>query len=164
MGEISLQYLPAIRIAALRHQGAHDPQITDGTWQKLILWASPRRLLGRNPEIRGVGLLWDNPQKIHMRNRRYDVGVPIEPGDMVHVETPVMMLVTAPGRYLHASHKGSYENINSTYEDIFNGAFRYDGWVLTAQPIVEIYRNSPSEVSEDELYTDIYLPVIKMKD
>lgn len=162
MSDVSLQYLQPIWVAAFRHRGAHDPGLTDATWQELIVWASPRRLLGRSAEARGVGLLWDDPRSFSARDRRYDVGVPIDPADIAAVEAPGFVVVTAPGRYLRASHIGPYEELLGAYEQVVSGPLRYDGWTLLAQPIVEVYRNSPSEVSEDELHTDIYFPVAKL--
>jgi AraC family transcriptional regulator len=162
MSEVALQYLQPIWVAAIRHRGAHDPALTDATWQELIVWASPRRLLGKSSDARGIGLLWDDPRRFDARDRRYDVGVPIEPRDAEDVTPPGFVVVTAPGRYLKATHQGPYEQIQSTYERIFDGPMRYDGWTLLAQPIIEIYRESPSEVAEDELRTDIYLPAAKL--
>lgn len=162
MSEVVLQYLQPIWVAAVRHRGTHDPALTDATWQELILWASPRRLLGRSSDARGIGLLWDDPRHFAPTERRYDVGVPIEPADVENVEPPGFVVVTPPGRYLRATHEGAYEQIESTYSSIFDGPMRYDGWTLLAQPIIEIFRNSPSEVDEDELRTDIYLPAAKL--
>jgi DNA gyrase inhibitor GyrI len=162
MSDVALQYLKPIWVAAVRHRGAHDPALTDATWQELIIWASPRRLLGRSGDARGIGLLWDDPRRFGPNERRYDVGVPIDPADADQVEPPGFVVVTAPGRYLRATHEGAYEQIQSTYEQVFDGPMRYDGWTLLAQPIIEIYRNSPSEVDEDELRTDIYLPAVKL--
>ncbi len=162
MSDVQLQYLQPIWVAAIRHRGAHDPNLTDATWQELIVWASPRRLLGRSLDARGIGLLWDDPRQFGARDRRYDVGVPIDPEDAASVEPPGFVVVTAPGRYLKATHRGAYEHIQSTYEAVFDGPMRYDGWTLLAQPIIEIYRNSPSEVDEDDLETDIYIPAAKI--
>ena len=162
MSDVALQYLQPIWVAAMRHKGPHDPSTTDATWQELIVWASPRRLLGRSLDSRGVGLLWDDPRQFGPDERRYDVGVPIDREDREAVEPPGFVVVTAPGRYLRAVHTGPYDRIQDTYERIFNGPMRYDGWTLLAQPIVEVYRNSPSEVDEDELHTDIYVPAAKL--
>lgn len=162
MTEVALQYLKAMRVAVFRHRGPHEPRLTDSTWNDLILWAAPRRLLGRDPEVRGVGLLWDDPRVIHARERRYDVGVPILFEDEERVEAPGFVVVTAPGRYLKATHHGSYDRLLDTYDEVESGPLRYDGWTLLAQPIIEIYRNSPSEVSEDDLITDLYFPVAKV--
>lgn len=162
MSDVALQYLQPIWVAALRHRGPHDPALTDATWQELIVWASPRRLLGRSIEARGVGLLWDDPRRFDARERRYDVGVPIDPEDVEAVEAPGFVVVTAPGRYLKATHEGAYERLATTYDRVFDGPLRYDGWTLLAQPIIEVYRNSPSEVDEDDLRTDIYIPAAKL--
>lgn len=162
MSDVALQYLHAIWVAAIRHRGPHDPGAADATWQELIVWASPRRLLGRSMDARGVGLLWDDPRQVEARGRRYDVGVPIDPQDVEQVSAPGFVLVTAPGRYLKVTHEGEYERILDSYERVIDGPLRYDGWTLLAQPIVEVYRNSPSEVAEEELRTDIYFPVAKL--
>ncbi|MCW2950090.1 MAG: transcriptional regulator [Thermoleophilia bacterium] len=162
MTDVALQYLNAIRVAAFRHAGPHDPRLTDATWQQLIVWASPRRLLGRTPEARGIGLLWDDPRNFGPRERRYDVGVPIDVEDVENVEAPGFVVVTAPGRYLSVRHTAGYESILDTYDQVMAGPLRYDGWTLLAQPIIEVYRNSPSEVPESELHTDIYFPVAKL--
>ena len=63
---------------------------------------------------------------------------------------------------LAATHVGSYESLMSTYEQVIDGPLRYDGWTLLAQPIIEIYRDSPAEVGEDDLRTDLYFPVAKL--
>ena len=162
MTDVALQYLNSVRIAAIRHRGPHDPRLADATWQDLIVWASPRGLLGRRPDVRGVGLLWDDPRSSEARDRRYDVGVPIDPEDDPQVDGAGFVLVTAPGRYLRAVHMGAYDRLMETYDDVLQGPLRYDGWTLLAQPIVEVYRNSPSEVPEDDLHTDIYFPVAKL--
>ncbi|MCW2928439.1 MAG: transcriptional regulator [Thermoleophilia bacterium] len=162
MSAVALQYLHAIWVAAFRHPGSHDPGLTDATWQELIVWASPRRLLGRSLDARGVALLWDDPRHFGPKDRRYDVGVQIDPADAETVTEPAFVVVTAPGRYLCATHVGSYERILDTYEQVMDGPLRYDGWTLLAQPIVEVYRDSPSEVDEDDLHTDIYFPVAKL--
>ena len=75
---------------------------------------------------------------------------------------PGFVIVTTPGRYLCATHMGSYDRITETYDFVMQGPMVHDGWTLLAQPIIELYRNSPSEVGEDELKTDIYFPVAKL--
>jgi effector-binding domain-containing protein len=79
-----------------------------------------------------------------------------------NVTPPGFVLVTAPGRYLTATHQGKYDKLLDTYERVIDGPLRYDGWTLLAQPIIEVYRNSPSEVDEEDLRTDIYFPVAKL--
>src|SRR5687768_622997 len=100
--------LEPLVVAAVRHRGSHDPRMTDATWEQLILWASPRRLLGRSLEIKGVGLLWDDPRTVSADERRYDVAIPIDPEDAESVETPARVLITMPGEYVMQRHHGPY--------------------------------------------------------
>lgn len=162
MPDSSLQYLKSIVVVAQRHRGAHQPHLTDATWQELILWASPRGLLGRRDDVRGVGVLWDDPRQFGPHDRRYDVGIPIDQADVESIESPAFVLITAPGRYTCVTHEGAYDRIFETYEAVIDGELRYGDQVLLAQPIIEVYRNSPSEVAEADLRTDIYFPTFKL--
>ena len=162
MSEAVYEELDPIVIATIRHAGSHDPRFTDDAWDQLILWASPRRLLGRRSDVRGVGLLWDDPRLFPVEDRRYDVGVPVDAEDAAVVEAPAFITVTSPGKYLKATHHGGYETIGRTYDDVLGNTMRYEGLELVAAPMIELYRNSPAEVSEDDLVTDIYLPVVKL--
>ena len=162
MAPLETEDLGPIVVAALRHRGAHSPMSTDGTWSDLILYASPRRLLGRNPEVRGVGLLWDDPRTFPDDERRYDVGIPIDREDISDIERPAFVIVTCPGRYMKVRHVGPYDELLRTYHDVLSNTLRYEELTLVGSPIIELYRNSPADVEEDDLVTDIYLPVIKL--
>lgn len=160
---MELEQLPPITIAAFRHVGKHEPFYTDDTWERLILWASPKRLLGRDPDIRGVGLLWDDPRIVPADGRRYDAGVPIFPEDIPAIEHPALVLITMPGEYMHVRQVGPYSQLPQTYQNALGLTMRAEGLELAAAPIIELYRNSPSEVSSDELITDIYLPLVAIE-
>jgi AraC family transcriptional regulator len=159
---LELRHLDSLLVATLRHVGPHDPSLTSDTWQDLIVWASPRRLLGRHPEVRGVGLLWDDPTTVPADERRYDVGVPIDEADIPAVELPMRVLRTLPGEYLHLRHVGDYERLPFTYESALGISMLAEGMRLAAAPALELYRNSSAEVPTDELLTDIYLPVVRV--
>jgi DNA gyrase inhibitor GyrI len=154
--------LDPIVVASMRHRGMHDPQSTSGTWEELILWASPRRLLGRRMDVRGIGMLWDDPRQWPADQRRYDVGIPIDPEDSGDIEEPAFLNLVQPGRYLKAVHQGSYDTIMRTYETVLEVTLRIHEYELVSAPIIELYRNSPSEIAEEELVTDIYFPVIQL--
>lgn len=162
MATANYEDLDPIIIAAIRHRGPHDPRHTDAAWEELIVWASPRRLLGRRFDVRGVGLLWDDPRIFPPDQRRYDVGIPIDPEDAPDVERPAFVTVTSPGEYLKATHKGPYDTISRTYDDVLGNTLRYERMEMVAAPMIELYRNSPAEVAEEDLTTDIYIPVIQL--
>ncbi len=161
MSEPTFAELDAMVIAAMRHQGRHMPHLTDATWEKFIVWASPKRLLGRRDDVRGVGLVWDDPRTFPPQDRRYDVGVPILPEDVEKIEPPVFLLVTLPGEYLKVTHEGPYDQVPATYDEAMDVVMPQHGLDMLAAPIIEVYRNSPAEVLDEELRTDIYIPVIR---
>ena len=159
--EPEFEDLDAMIIAAMRHAGKHLPTTTDSTWEKFIVWASPKRVLGRRDDVRGVGILWDDPRLFSPDQRRYDVAVPILAEDVEKIEPPVFLLVTMPGTYMKFRHMGPYSDISESYDKAMNDVMGMNGLDLLAAPMLEMYRNSPTEVPEDELVTDIYFPVIR---
>lgn len=162
MSDVVIEQLEPIVVATIRHGGPHEPRFTDDAWDRLILWASPRRLLGRRFDIRGVGLLWDDPRLFAADARRYDVGVPVDPEDARDVEQPAFITVTMPGQYLKVTHRGSYSTLARTYEAALGATMRYENLELAAAPMIELYRDSPAEVPEEDLTTDIYIPVVRL--
>lgn len=153
------EHLDPMIVATMRHSGPHDPRFTDSAWERLILWASPRRLLGRNLHVNGVGLLWDDPRAVPPEARRYDVGIPIDTQDIPLVEPPAAVLVTMPGEYRKVRHHGAYDKLPQTYADALGMTLQVNELHLLAAPILELYRNSPADTPTDELITDLYVPV-----
>ena len=159
---VSYQHLAPIIVASMRHRGPHVPAATNATWEELILWASPRRLLGRRPDLRGVGLLWDDPRQWPADQRRYDVGVPVDPIDSQIIEAPAFLTLTLPGTYGVVRHTGPYSEIPAVIEHALTVDMPMTGHELVAAPILELYRNSPADFLESELVTDICIPVTKL--
>ena len=56
-----------------------------------------------------------------------------------------------------AVHKGPYETSESTYNELF-AWIEAHGRTITG-PIREVYLNDPAEVGEEEILTEIYVPV-----
>ena len=63
------------------------------------------------------------------------------------------------GKYAKFLHKGSYESLNQTYENIFGGWYINSSHQIDSTPIIEKYLNDPDEVSQSELLTEIYIPI-----
>ncbi|MBC7643884.1 MAG: GyrI-like domain-containing protein [Thermoleophilia bacterium] len=159
---ISYQHLAPIIVASMRHRGAHIPEATNATWEELILWASPRKLLGRRVDLRGVGLLWDDPRQWPADQRRYDVGVPVNPVDSELIEAPAFLTLTLPGTYGVIRYTGPYSEIPKVVEQALTIHLPLTGHELVAAPILELYRNSPADFAESDLITDICIPVTKL--
>ena len=63
------------------------------------------------------------------------------------------------GAYAKFIHKGAYNNIEKTYDDIFGNWFIKTEYKIDSTPIIEKYLNNPYEVEDFELLTEIYIPL-----
>jgi len=61
------------------------------------------------------------------------------------------------GKFATATHKGPYSKLNETYTAIGEWMDK-NGYAMKSSPY-EIYLNSPGDVQDDELLTEIYFPV-----
>ncbi|MDD2890964.1 MAG: GyrI-like domain-containing protein [bacterium] len=108
------------------------------------------------------GVYYDDPKKVAPEKCRYDVCVPIAPvadsiagkitGDIKIKEIPAVEVA-------FLVHKGAYNKVGPAwgglYKWIFKNGYKPDG------PGREFYLNSPQEVPEDSLLTEIQIPVKK---
>ena len=116
-------------------------------------------------EIETVGdlfaIFYNNPRTAKEDSVVYDVGIPINP-ELDPDETDEIRIVTIiEHNVLSGIHKGPVENIQDTYNIMAEYSIenKYD---IIGSP-KEIYIKNKYEVeNEDDLITEIQLPVIKM--
>lgn len=101
---------------------------------------------------------YTSPKEVAPGDMQYEMGVPFlgeasEQGKVKIKDMPAQDV-------LYALHKGPYNEVGLVYEVLMNKIME-DGYQMVGAPI-EIYFNSPMEVSEDELLTEIQFPVIKV--
>jgi effector-binding domain-containing protein len=81
-------------------------------------------------------------------------GFIVNRADMDAATCAVKADVTPGGRVVHGRHKGSYSGIRGAYGEMHG--FVTAAGLGFAAPTWEVYRNSPDEVAEDALLTDLY--------
>jgi len=103
------------------------------------------------------GIYYDDPNKVPPDECRYDICIPIsaeiEGDSLVQIKEIAEMEVAS------IMHKGAYENVGPSWGKLY-------GWIFKnkyepAGPGMEVYLNSPMEVPEDSLLTEIQVPVKK---
>jgi len=78
MNPITVQDLPAYRIAYMRHLGPYDDGPISVLWEEFSRWAGPRGLFG--PGKLSFGVSHDNPEITPPARCRYDAGVEVPHG------------------------------------------------------------------------------------
>ena len=152
--EVRVISLEPARIAFVRHVGPYAE--VGPTWQRLVAWAGGQGLLGLDTRI--FGLCHDDPDTTTPEQLRYDacivIGPDVQAGDGVEVQD------FAGGRYAVATHRGSYTRLAETYSGLIEEWVPANRLELAEErPCVEVYRNDPQQTPENELVTDVHVPI-----
>jgi AraC family transcriptional regulator len=103
--------------------------------------------------IFSVEVVASGPQE----HTRYDASV-LVPDDLLLPEGLAEEHVPA-GRYARTTHAGSYEGLPGAWGRLTGEWLPSSGHRLGEGVCYEVYRNSPAVVAEDELRTDLYVPL-----
>jgi len=101
---------------------------------------------------------YTSPAEVAPEDMQYELGVPFVGNAS---EAGKVKIKNLPAQdVLYAVHKGPYSEVGLVYEVLMDKVIE-EGYQMIGAPM-EIYFNSPMEVSEDELLTEVQFPVIKM--
>lgn len=150
--EPTIKDIPEIRVVYIREKGRFDT-----TTKKLIevlceMLSHPENK--KNVTVTGpvMSLCYDEEYK--ETDADIECAVPIS-GQVV-LTHPNLKIKTYPaGKFLSYNHKGSYYRLNEKYTYLFK--YAEDHNITLISPNRELYLNDPSEVSEDELQTEIQI-------
>lgn len=153
--DVRIDTLEPKHIAFLRHVG---PYIGIGEkFGQLYAWAGPKGLLG--PESEVLGVYYDNPEVTPTEKLRADAAVTVAPGTAP--EGDVQIGEIAGGAYAIATHKGSYAGLPECYRWLYGVWLPQSGRVPADAPCYERYVNNPADTAEEDLLTEIYMPLGK---
>lgn len=151
--DVCIEKLPAKRIAFLRHIGPYTG--VGEKFQQLMAWAGPKGLFG--PQTQVLGIYHDNPEVTDEQKLRSDAAVTAP--DHVTAEGDVQIGEIAGGDYAIATHKGSYAGLAECYRWLYGVWLPQSGRVPADAPCFERYVNNAAETAEQDLITEIHLPL-----
>jgi AraC family transcriptional regulator len=151
--DVQIVVFPQTRVAALEHRGA--PHREHETVRRLVEWRIANRL---HPDRhRMYGVHYSDPRATPPDSYRVDFCVSID-DDVAPNPQGVVAKWIPGGRCASARHFGSRETVSTAY-------YLYDVWLpqsgeaLRDFPIFFHYVNVGPQVLEDEMITDVYLPL-----
>ncbi len=154
--EVEIVELAEQLIAYSEHHG-NPLKITD-TALKFLKW---RAETGLSPvsDCNSYGIFHNDPSEVAEENFRFDVcstvSKPIPENDF-----DVKNGTISAGRYAVTRHNGSYETLPETFKKLKGDWLPKSGESKTDDPCYFHYVNSLNDVEhEDELITDIYMPL-----
>lgn len=129
----------------------------DNAWKKLWKYTKENGLLNRNNDF--IGLSFDNPSITRQEKCRFYACVSIE--NEIKPEAEFGIYKLKAGTYAVFTHKGAYSGLNDLYHSIYRKWLPGSGFRLRNAMPFEKYVNDPGRFTENELITEIYIPIKK---
>jgi len=143
----------------LQYQGNYeDIKGIEKTWKQLLKHAHKHKLLTDKTIV--VGEVLDDDEITESINCRYNAGIILPEAQKTDVKEMFKIKEVTSQKYAKFIHKGNHESCFETYNTI------YAHWMYEVQlefadaPILEFYINDEEDTPQEELITEIYIPVI----
>jgi AraC family transcriptional regulator len=127
----------------------------EAAWNAICGWAGPKGLMTPNTEFIGISL--DDPNITEASKLRYQACLTLS--NSVGTSGEVLKKEVAGGKYAVFTLKGAYNLLQSAYDYIFGEWLNNGEYQLREEPAFEKYLNSPEEVPEEKLITEIWIPI-----
>jgi AraC family transcriptional regulator len=151
--DVSIVDFPETRVAALEHRG--PPEREHESVRTLIAWRKENRLAPHAHKSYGVH--YNDPRKVAPADYRVDLCISVAEEVPANVYGVVNKTIPA-GRCAVARHLGSRENVSAAAY-LYETWFPQSGETLRDFPIFFHYVNVGPQVREEEMITDVYLPL-----
>lgn len=157
--KFEIETLPTFQMLYLQYKGTYENvKGIEKTWKQLLKYADKRKLLTDKTIV--LGEVLDDDEITESINCRYNAGIILTEAQKIEVEGMFKVKEVASQKYVKFIHKGSHESCFETYNTI------YAHWIYEVQlefadaPTLEFYLNDEENTSQEELITEIYIPVI----
>jgi AraC family transcriptional regulator len=151
--DVELKTSGPIRIAFVRHVGPYDK--VGPAWDRLMDWVGRECLFG--PDVRFLGVCWDDPDVTPPDRLRYDACVTVDASIQPAADVGVRLL--RGGRYAMTLHEGPYTRLNETYAALIGHWLPDHGYTPGDPPSLEFYLNDPNSTAPDDLLTEVWMPI-----
>ncbi len=152
---VQIEKYEKIHIAYVQHKGPYEA--VEPAFDRLFELAEENGLWGgRDAEI--LMLSHDDPNVTESKYLRADAGIVIT--DLTRDVGEMKKQTIAAGQFAVAHFTGAYSDLNEAYDWIYGSWLPDSGREAADQPTIEIYHNDPVDVNEDELLTEVRIPLV----
>ncbi|BDZ67653.1 AraC family transcriptional regulator [Methanobacterium ferruginis] len=151
--EVIEKRIKEAKVAYIPYMGSYDkiPELM----QEVGEWVASK---GLQMTGRVYGTYFNSPEDTAEENLQYEIGFSFS-GD-TEPEGKIGIKEIPEHTVLAAIHKGPYTEVGPVIHGVVDYAVK-NGYDIVG-PVTEVYLNSPMEVPESELLTDVQFPVIKI--
>ncbi|KAF5088892.1 GyrI-like domain-containing protein [Methanobacterium aggregans] len=150
--KIEVKEVPQKHVAYIFHKGSFEniPELMG----EVVGWVMSKGLQITEPPF---GVYYTSPQDVSPEEMKFEVGIPF--AGEAEAEGKIRVKNVKPHKVISVMHKGPYSEVSKVYAAVMEYAVK-EQYEPAGAP-VEIYLNSPQEVPEEDLLTEIQFPVIK---
>jgi len=152
---IRIESIKPIDVYTMRFVGEYAQ--SHEVWERLIAFAAKHRLFQK--DFFAYAIAYDNPDITNSGKLRYDACIS-QTKVISELEEGMFAKQLQGGKYAVFLHNGDHEKLTETYDAIFGNWFYQNEVVLRDTPIFQKFLNNKHEVSESELLTEVYVPVV----
>jgi AraC family transcriptional regulator len=155
---VTIEDMPAIRVAAVRHVGAYNRIVE--AFQRLGAIAAPAGL--QRDDAMMLAIYHDDPETTPVEQWLSDACLSV--GEGVALPEGVFEQRLTPGLYARTTHLGPYRRLGDTWSRLMGEWLPRSGQRVGSGWSYEVYRNNPQDTPQDDLRTDLYLPLAEAAD
>lgn len=152
--EPKIKTVKAKRLIYAQALGAYD-ESSQKAWQQVCDYAKQKHLFGFRTEF--IGISFDDPTVTESEKLRYNACLTVS--KEVKPEAEIGVMEIPEGKYAIFTHKGPYEELNSSYNYIYGQWLSQNKVTLRDEPCLENYLNSPDKTRPEKLLTEIMVPI-----
>lgn len=150
---VRIESMEPLRLVVLRHVGDH--RNLDTAYIRLFQWAGSQGLLD---ELRGLyGIAIDDPRDTPPAQTRFDAALGLNPKGDLPADLRIEPIPAE--QYRVVRHRGAYAGLYPLLERVYLEVLIENALEPTQTPVLFQYLNEPDQTPEEELLTDIWLPV-----
>ncbi|WP_137151802.1 AraC family transcriptional regulator [Devosia sp. FKR38] len=151
---IFVETLPAVRCAAMAHQGPYID--IDRAMGQLFAQLGVQGALPAAPQM--MAAFFDDPDLVAVDRLQSQACVPV--GEAAVVAPPLIDTFVRGGLYARLRYVGPYADMRDAYRWLFGVWLPGSGYTADDAPVLEAYRNDPRDTPPLALITDIHLPLV----
>jgi len=153
--EIIIKEIPEMRVISKREKGAFIATIGKLVGEICACVGSPENQRNR---IKVTGPIMFLCHDEEYKETGADIEIALPVSGRISVEDPEMKIKTLPAiRALTFVYRGPYMGVEAGYNRIFS--YARENNLETLSPSRELYFNDPAEVPEEELMTEVQVPI-----
>lgn len=153
MYPVEIRDLPDQHLVSVAHTGPY-PEINHA-FERLFASLATRGLIGQTGHM--VGVFLDDPGVTPAANLRSHAGVVVDAGFAVPDALDRYTLPAGPHAVL--TYRGPYAGLPAAYDQLFGLWLPASGRMMADRPSFEVYLNSPMDTPQDQLLTELHLPL-----